>query len=110
MASCNCKRGVWQGRRLLPEAWVEEATARRVSNGSNAVCDWEQGYGYQFWRCRHGACRADGAFGQFCLVMPAQDAVLATTAALDDMQAVLNFKARVSFGPRERPQLVGQSA
>jgi hypothetical protein len=52
--------------------------------------DWIQGYGYQFWRCRHGAYRGDGAFGQFCIVMPDQDAVLAITSGAPDMQAVLD--------------------
>jgi hypothetical protein len=60
-------------------------------NGANPESDWEQGYGYQFWRCRHGAYRADGAFGQFCVILPDQDAVIAITAGTPDMQAVLNL-------------------
>ena len=84
------QKGQWQGRRLLPSAWVEAATSRQTSNGSNPKSDWEQGYGYQFWRCRHGAYRGDGAFGQFCIVMPEQDAVIAITSG-KDMQAVLNL-------------------
>jgi hypothetical protein len=62
-----------------------------VSNGSDPASDWEQGYGYQFWRCRHGAYRADGAFGQYCIVMPDQNAVVAITGGLRDLQAVLNL-------------------
>lgn len=85
------QKGVWNGERLLSEAWVEAATSRQVSNGSSPESDWEQGYGYQFWRCRHGAYRGDGAFGQFCVVMPEQDAVIAITSGLGDMQAVLNL-------------------
>ena len=38
-----------------------------------------------------GAYRGDGAFGQFCVVMPEQEAVLAITAGVGDMQAVLNL-------------------
>ena len=60
-------------------------------NGNEPNNDWNQGYGYQFWRCRHNGYRGDGAFGQFCLVMPDQDAVLAITSGVDDMQAVLNL-------------------
>ena len=48
------QKGQWQGKQLVPEAWVHAATARQTSNGSNPKSDWEQGYGYQFWRCRHG--------------------------------------------------------
>jgi len=85
------QRGQWQGKQLVPAAWVEAATARQTSNGSNPKSDWDQGYGNQFWRCRHGAYRGDGAFGQYCVVMPEQDAVLVITSGLRDMQAVLNL-------------------
>ncbi len=86
------QKGVWNGKRILPEAWVQEATRKQVSNGDPSTPnDWAQGYGYQFWRCRHGAYRGDGAFGQYCIVMPAQDAVLAITSGVPDMQAVMNL-------------------
>lgn len=84
------QKGRWQGKQLLPESWVAEATSFQTSNGSNPKSDWDQGYGYQFWRCRHGAYRGDGAFGQYCIVLPQQDAVIAITGGLGDMQAVLN--------------------
>ena len=85
------QKGKWQGKQLVPAAWVEAATARQTSNGSNPKSDWDQGYGYQFWRCRHGAYRGDGAFGQYCIVLPEQDAVIAITSGVKDMQAVLNL-------------------
>jgi CubicO group peptidase (beta-lactamase class C family) len=85
------QKGAWNGRKLIPAEWVEAATALQTSNGSNPQSDWDQGYGYQFWRCRHGAYRGDGAFGQFCVVMPEQDAVVAITSGVKDMQAVLNL-------------------
>jgi len=85
------QKGKWNGKQLVPEAWVAEATARQTSNGSNPKSDWDQGYGYQFWRCRQGAYRGDGAFGQYCIVLPEQDAVIAITAGVRDMQAVLNL-------------------
>jgi hypothetical protein len=85
------QKGRWQGKQLIPESWVEAATARQTSNGSNPESDWDQGYGYQFWRARHGAYRGDGAFGQFCVVLPDQDAVVAITSGVKDMQSVLNL-------------------
>jgi CubicO group peptidase (beta-lactamase class C family) len=84
------QRGQWQDRQLLPESWVALATARQTSNGSNPDSDWNQGYGFQFWRCRHNAFRGDGAFGQYCVVMPDQDTVVAINSGVKDMQAVLN--------------------
>jgi CubicO group peptidase (beta-lactamase class C family) len=85
------QKGMWHGKQLVPEAWIEAATARQTSNGSNPKSDWDQGYGYQFWRCRNGAYRGDGAFGQYCIVLPEQDAVIAITSGVKDMQAVLNL-------------------
>jgi CubicO group peptidase (beta-lactamase class C family) len=84
------QRGQWQGRQLLPASWVATATSRWMSNGSAPTSDWEQGYGFQFWRCRNGVFRGDGAHGQFCLVFPDDDAVLALTAGTRDLQGVLN--------------------
>src|SRR4030095_1699101 len=45
------QKGKWRGKQLIPAAWVEEATSFQTSNGSNPRSDWDQGYGYQFWRC-----------------------------------------------------------
>jgi hypothetical protein len=85
------QKGQWHGKQLVPAAWVESAAARQTSNGSSPKSDWDQGYGYQFWRCRHGAYRGDGAFGQYCIVLPDQDAVVTITSGTKDMQAVLNL-------------------
>ena len=84
------QEGIWEGSRILPGEWVREATQFHISNGNQPDSDWSQGYGYQFWRCRHNAYRGDGAFGQYCIVMPDQNAVIAITSGLGDMQAVLN--------------------
>lgn len=85
------QKGKWHGQQLIPKDWVEMATTKQVSNGSNPKSDWDQGYGFQFWRCRNGAYRGDGAFGQYCIVLPDQDAVIAITSGVKDMQAVLNL-------------------
>ena len=84
------QKGKWNGKQLVPEAWVEQATSKQVSNGSDPTRDWDQGYGFQFWRCRHNAFRGDGKDGQFCIVLPDLDAVVAITANTRDMQAELN--------------------
>ncbi len=85
------RKGQWQGKQVVPPAWVEQATSRQTSNGSNPKSDWDQGYGYQFWRSRNNAYRGDGAFGQYCIVLPEQDAVIAITSGTKDMQGVLNL-------------------
>ena len=86
--------GVWSGKEVLPPWWAAEATRSHVSNADGtpegAESDWQQGYGFQFWRSRHGY-RGDGAYGQFCLVLPEHDAVIAMTAATEQMQDLLNL-------------------
>ena len=84
------QKGKWNGKQLVPTAWVEQATSKQVSNGSDPTKDWDQGYGFQFWRCRHNAYRGDGKDGQFCIVLPELDAVIAITANTGNMQAELN--------------------
>ncbi|TAM66890.1 MAG: class A beta-lactamase-related serine hydrolase [Microbacteriaceae bacterium] len=89
------QRGSWHGTQLLPAAWVEQASSRQVAttvpfpDDPSAGFDWRQGYGFQFWMSRHGY-RGDGAFGQFCLILPEQDAVVAITSQTNDMQETLD--------------------
>jgi CubicO group peptidase (beta-lactamase class C family) len=91
------QNGMWHGERVLPASWVQEATtasilqAPELPDSIRQTSDWLQGYGYQFWRCRHNAFRADGAFGQFIIVMPDQDAVIVITSETADMQSELDL-------------------
>ncbi len=83
------QRGQWEGTQLIPGEWVAEATSAQVPNPQQPQPDWQQGYGFQFWMARHGY-RGDGAFGQFCVILPEQDTVIVTTAYTFEMQAMLD--------------------
>jgi CubicO group peptidase (beta-lactamase class C family) len=87
------RRGRWRGRQLVAREWLDLATRRHVETGPTAdgwhAADWLEGYGYHFWMSRHGY-RGDGAMGQYCLVIPEHDLVVAITAATTDMQAPLD--------------------
>jgi hypothetical protein len=87
------QKGMWQGKQLVPAAWIEEATSKQVENGNPATkSDWGQGYGYQFWRTQaQGGYRGDGAFGQYCVVLPEQEMVVAITSAVLEMQPTLDL-------------------
>lgn len=91
------QRGEWNRKQLLPGAWVDEATSFKIQQPAPDLekakqqSDWHQGYCYQFWRCRHNAYRGDGAFGQYTIVMPEQDAVVAITSETSNMQGVLDL-------------------
>ena len=92
--------GTWNGEHLLSEEWVTLASSRQTWSGDINVAkkavdsggDWNQGYGFQFWRCRpRGVYRADGAGGQFTVVFPHEDAVVSVHAGLGNVQQELNF-------------------
>lgn len=115
--------GKWQGQQLLSRQWIEMASRWHIacaSPGEESTADWEQGYGYQFWLCQHQAYRGDGAFGQFCVIMPQQDTVLAITAAVDRMQSILDaawsqllpamHSEALAEAPAEHSSLVNQLA
>lgn len=79
------QKGNWEGKSLIPASYVEEATTSHIASNPGDG-DWSQGYGYQFWRCKPGFYRGDGAFGQYCIVMPQHDAVLVVNSESTDMQ------------------------
>ena len=79
------------GRRMIPEDYFAAASSKQIDNsGPGRAPDWAQGYGFQFWQCRHGCFRGDGASGQLAVMMPQYDAVVAATAGLHDMQRELD--------------------
>ncbi len=81
--------GVWNGQRLVSQEWVAEATRVQVTTPNQPNPDWRRGYGFQFWMSRYGY-RGDGAYGQFCVVLPELDAIIATTAETENMQGILD--------------------
>lgn len=83
-------QGAWNGKQLLPAEWIAMSAAKQVSNGSNPEGFWDQGYGFQFWRNVGYGYRADGAFGQFCFILPEYDLVLAVTSGSQDMRITLD--------------------
>ncbi|MCB0667225.1 MAG: serine hydrolase, partial [Saprospiraceae bacterium] len=77
--------GKWNGKQVVPGSWVDEATAKHTDSNPGDS-EWSNGYGYQFWRCKlPNTYRGDGAYGQYCIVMPDQDAVVAVTSESWDM-------------------------
>jgi len=85
------QNGKWKDRQVIAESWVREATKAQVKSASPNGPDWNYGYGYQFWRSSHGAFRGDGYYGQYCLVMPEQDAVVVITGEIGPMQQELDL-------------------
>ncbi len=75
--------GVWEGEQILTPEYVKLATTNQNDSASEArnnppALDNFVGYGYQIWMCRPaGLYRADGAMGQFTIVDPSRDLIIA---------------------------------
>ena len=100
------QKGNWHGKQLIPADWVDEMgkahiecapagirieNAEAVSGIPASENDWRQGYGYQTWINKVDGFRADGAGGQFILVLPEKNAVVAVTAWLSNTQKEMDF-------------------
>ena len=71
-------KGVWHSfwgeKRLLSEAWIEEATKPQIDTPHGEIT---YGYGHQIWMtAREGAFLFNGAFGQYMLALPDQNALV----------------------------------
>ncbi|MEI6287583.1 MAG: serine hydrolase [Bacillota bacterium] len=78
------QQGMWQGQQLLSKEWVAQATAAQSDTPDGL------GYGYQFWRSPHNAYNGNGMYGQFCLVVPDEQLIVAITAGSGDMHEIVN--------------------
>lgn len=67
--------GVWEGKQLVSKKWIAQMSTRQANGG-------DYGYGFQTWMCAYpGAVRADGALGQYVIVVPEKDVVIVLTEA-----------------------------
>jgi CubicO group peptidase (beta-lactamase class C family) len=81
-------RGRWQGRQVVPEAWIEDTLKQHVpANLGFMGLGGEVGYGYQWWNGTvdwHGKIlawsAAIGNGGQRILVVPSLDVTIVVTA------------------------------
>ncbi|MBS1600278.1 MAG: serine hydrolase [Bacteroidetes bacterium] len=91
------QKGMWKGKQILPQEWVDAASTKKIDQDPSAPqakkdsSDWLQGYCYQMWRSRNNSYRGDGAFGQYILILPEQDAVIIATAETKNMQSEINL-------------------
>ena len=105
MGQLLLQKGEWNGKQLIPAEWVAEMSKKQVESINPGTrieqaeergmtkesSDWMQGYGYQMWRCRPNCFRADGARGQYIIVVPDKNAVIAITSNVEDLQGELNL-------------------
>lgn len=84
-------KGIYNGKRILSESWVNNVSKPWSDNSSNGTPDWTAGYGFQFWLNSKDGYRADGALGQICLILPSKNMIIAVEAVASDMQKEIDF-------------------
>jgi CubicO group peptidase (beta-lactamase class C family) len=82
------QKGNWEGKQILSKDWVAVASVKHIESGKPDN-SWGFGYGYQFWMNPPGGFRADGAYGQYSMVFPELDAVVAITSESADKAATM---------------------
>ena len=95
--------GVWEGEQLIAKEWIDDMMKPQIMQYEGVLFDQadkdaivasgdqgQQGYGYQMWCCTNGAVRMDGAWGQFVVIFPKQNAVVVTTAHTTDNMGLLS--------------------
>ncbi len=84
------QKGVWDGKRLLNEEWFDEAMSVQVSTAERKSLEKSQGYGYQMWKCSvPGMYRLDGSWGQYSIIIPDKDAVVACNCHTKNTSKIL---------------------
>jgi CubicO group peptidase (beta-lactamase class C family) len=81
--------GNWKGKQLVAASWIDTATRPHITTKMLKDADYDLGYGYCFWNCRHGGYRADGKDGQYVVVLPREDAVVAVNSDEKNMFPIL---------------------
>jgi CubicO group peptidase (beta-lactamase class C family) len=76
--------GYWNGQSIVSEYWVKESTDQQIQAFSHPIYG-TFGYGYQWWVKKVDGCssfRAWGRRGQFIVVVPELDLVIAVTSEI----------------------------
>ena len=74
--------GYWNGQSIVSESWVKESTGQKMQTVNHPTYG-KFGYGYQWWVKKVDDCnsfRAWGRRGQFTVIVPELDLVIAVTS------------------------------
>ena len=67
IAQLYLNKGVWNGRRLLSEEWINMATSCQIATPN---AELNEGYGFQIWMNKNNVYQFNGAFGQYAVMFP----------------------------------------
>ena len=75
------REGAWNGKQLLPRAYVRKATSRITDNSrpSSSSQAFSYGYGYQIWKTEQDGFAFSGLGGQLTVAVPGRDFLMVCT-------------------------------
>ncbi len=91
---CYSNGGVYEGKQVIPKAWVNEATSKITDNkGVDKHRDSSAGYGCGFWQCdgMENTFRCEGMFCQYAICFKDYNACLVMTSDHSDLQETLDI-------------------
>lgn len=83
------QKGEWKGKQLIPKEWVEETAKAQISTGTESP--FNEKYSYLFWMGPNNSYRADGMFGQYSIIMPDKNAVVAINSFNTGDENILDY-------------------
>ncbi|MCL1994590.1 MAG: beta-lactamase family protein [Defluviitaleaceae bacterium] len=79
--------GVYNEKQVVPKDYLKRAITDTVQ-ATWSDPEGSYGYGYQLWRCSiPNTYRADGKYGQYCVVLPDKNAVVTVTSHMEQNQS-----------------------
>jgi len=95
VAQMLLNEGNYQGEQLISKAYLQQASSSNIvkqndsMDENNTYCGWE--YGFQFHIGKDGFYRADGAFGQLCLICPKKKLAFIAFSQSSKMEVLLKL-------------------
>lgn len=83
-------KGVVNGKSIISSDYIEKAIQKHSDTSHDERIDWHQGYGYHLWM-GEDSFRCDGMLGQYAIVYPKENIVIACISNVRDMQKELDF-------------------
>lgn len=83
------QKGIWNGKQIIPKEWVEATAKPQISTDRDDV--YSNAYSYLFWHGPNKSYRADGKYGQFGIILPEKNTVIAINAYNRDQGNILDL-------------------
>ncbi|MCD8010572.1 MAG: beta-lactamase family protein [Lachnospiraceae bacterium] len=86
------QRGLWEGRQVIPASWI------RLVERTEVTSEDGESYSLLFWRGRHDSLCAVGRYGQYCVIVPEKNLVVAMNSMDEEDSHLLEYVWSYLYG------------